>query len=40
MMQHSQVLQEQDDFCGVRVMPIGKLFEKKCGWPPGWQWTM
>ena len=22
------VLQERDDFCGVRVVPIGKLFEK------------
>jgi hypothetical protein len=22
------VLQERDDFCGVRVAPIGKLFEK------------
>jgi len=21
-------LQERDDFCGVRVVPIGKLFEK------------
>jgi hypothetical protein len=33
------VLQERDDFCGVRVVPIGKLFEKKHGWPPGWQWA-
>jgi hypothetical protein len=22
------VLQKRDDFCGVRVVPIGKLFEK------------
>jgi hypothetical protein len=22
------VVQERDDFCGVRVVPIGKLFEK------------
>jgi hypothetical protein len=22
------VLQERDDFCGVRVVPIGKLFKK------------
>jgi len=22
------VLQDRDDFCGVRVVPIGKLFEK------------
>jgi hypothetical protein len=22
------VLQERDDFCGVRVVPIGRLFEK------------
>jgi hypothetical protein len=22
------VLQERDDFCGARVVPIGKLFEK------------
>jgi hypothetical protein len=28
MMQHFIVLQERDDFCGVRVVPIGKLFEK------------
>jgi hypothetical protein len=28
------VLQERDDFCVVRVVPIGKLFEK-CGWGPG-----
>jgi hypothetical protein len=26
------VLQKRDDFCGVRVVPIGK----KYGWPPGW----
>jgi hypothetical protein len=25
-------------FADVRVVPIGKLFEK-CGWPPGWQWA-
>jgi hypothetical protein len=29
-----------DDFCGVRVVPICKLFEKKYGWPPGWKWAM
>jgi hypothetical protein len=28
MVQHFIVLQERDDFCGVRVVPIGKLFEK------------
>jgi hypothetical protein len=27
-------------FCGVAVVPIGKPFEKKYGWPPGWQWAM
>jgi hypothetical protein len=26
-------------FAGVRIVPVGKLFEKKCGWPPAWQWT-
>jgi hypothetical protein len=31
------VLQERDDFCGVAVVPIGKLL-KKYGWPQGWQW--
>ena len=24
----------------VRVVPIGKLFEKKYGWPPGWEGAM
>ena len=28
MMQHFIVLHERDDFCGVRVVPIAKLFEK------------
>jgi hypothetical protein len=28
MVQHFIVLQERDDCCGVRVVPIGKLFEK------------
>jgi hypothetical protein len=34
------ILQERDDFCGVRVVPIGKLFKKKYGWPLGWQRAM
>jgi hypothetical protein len=31
------VLQNDMIFCGVAVVPIGKLFEKKYGWPPAWQ---
>jgi hypothetical protein len=34
------VLQNDMIFFAAWPVPIGKLFEKKYGWPPGWQWAM